>query len=219
MGTFILAFGWFGFNPGSTFGASGNGALRIGIVAVVTMLASGFGAVSAMLYTWWTEGKPNPGMMVNGMLAGLVAITAPSGFVGPMAGAIIGLIAGVLVCLAVAFIDKRLKVDDPVGAIAVHGVNGLWGVLALGIFADGTANYGGWQVTGLLYGGVGQFVAQVIGAAVAFIWAFGASWIFFKVLDRFIKLRVSPEDELAGLDIPEMGLAGYVPDELPAMAM
>jgi Amt family ammonium transporter len=216
LGTFILAFGWFGFNPGSTFGAAGNGALRIGIIAVVTMIASGFGAFTAMAYTWWTEGKPNPGMMVNGMLAGLVAITAPSGFVGPVAGALIGVIAGVLVCVAVAFIDKRLKVDDPVGAIAVHGVNGLWGVLATGIFADGTANYGGYTVTGLLYGNVGQFVAQVIGAAVCFAWAFGASFVFFKVLNRFVRLRVSPETELAGLDIPEMGLAGYVPDDLPA---
>jgi ammonium transporter, Amt family len=218
LGTFILAFGWFGFNPGSTFGAAGNGALRIGIVAVVTMLASGFGAFTAMAYTWWTEGKPNPGMMVNGMLAGLVAITAPSGFVGPVAGALIGAMAGVLVCIAVAFIDKRLKIDDPVGAIAVHGVNGLWGVLATGIFADGTANYGGYTVTGLLYGNVGQFVAQVIGAAVAFAWAFGASFIFFKVLNRFVRLRVSPETELAGLDIPEMGMGGYIPDDLPALS-
>jgi Amt family ammonium transporter len=215
LGTFILAFGWFGFNPGSTFGASGNGALRIGIVAAVTMIASAFGAVAAMVYTWRTEGKPNPGMMANGMLAGLVAITAPSGFVGPIAAAIIGLIAGVLVCLSVAFFD-RVHVDDPVGAISVHGVNGLWGVLALGIFADGTADYGGFQVTGLLYGNVGQFGAQLVGAAVAFVWAFGLSFVFFKGLDRVSKLRVSPEVELAGLDIPEMGLAGYIPDSLPA---
>jgi len=217
LGTFILAFGWFGFNPGSTFGASGNGALRIGIVAVVTLLASGFGAFAAMVYTWWTEGKPNPAMMANGMLAGLVAITAPSGYVGPIAAAVIGVVAGVLVCLAVAFFD-RIHVDDPVGAISVHGVNGLWGVLATGIFADGTANYGGFQVTGLLYGNVGQFVAQVVGAVVAFVWAFGGSWIFFKILDRFVKMRVSPEVELAGLDIPEMGMGGYIPDELPATA-
>ena len=217
LGTFILAFGWFGFNPGSTFGAAGNGALRIGIVAVVTLLASGFGAASAMVYTWWTEGKPNPAMMANGMLAGLVAITAPSGFVGPIAAAVIGVIAGVLVCLAVAFFD-RIHIDDPVGAISVHGVNGLWGVLATGIFADGTANYGGFQVTGLLYGNVGQFGAQVVGAVVAFVWAFGASYIFFKILDRFVKMRVSPEVELAGLDIPEMGMGGYIPDELPSMA-
>ena len=217
LGTFILAFGWFGFNPGSTFGASGNGALRIGIIAVVTMLASGFGAATAMIYTWWTEGKPNPGMMANGMLAGLVAITAPSGFVGPIAAAVIGIIAGVLVCLSVAFFDK-IRIDDPVGAISVHGVNGLWGVLATGIFADGTANYGGFQVTGLLYGNVGQFGAQVVGAVVAFVWAFGASYVFFKILDRFVKMRVSPEVELAGLDIPEMGIAGYIPDLLPTPA-
>ena len=216
LGTFILAFGWFGFNPGSTFGASGNGALRIGIVAVVTMIASGTGAFMAMLYTWWTEGKPNPGMMVNGFLAGLVAITAPSGFVGPMAGALIGAIAGVLVCLAVAFFDK-IHVDDPVGAIAVHGVNGLWGVIAVGIFADGTSNYGGYSISGLVTGNVGQFTAQVIGAATCFVWAFGASFIFFKILNKFVKLRVSPEVELGGLDIPEMGMLGYVPDSLPAI--
>jgi Amt family ammonium transporter len=217
LGTFILAFGWFGFNPGSTFGAAGNGALRIGIVAVVTMIASGFGAGTAMLYSWWTEGKPNPGMMANGMLAGLVAITAPSGYVGPLAAMVIGIVSGVLVCVAVAFFDK-VKIDDPVGAISVHGVNGLWGVLATGIFADGTANYGGFQVTGLLYGNVGQFVAQVVGAAVAFVWAFGASWIFFTVLNKFVKLRVSPETELAGLDVPEMGVVGYVPDDVPLAA-
>jgi Amt family ammonium transporter len=212
LGTFILAFGWFGFNPGSTFGASGNGALRIGIVAVVTLLASGFGACSAMLYTMWTEGKPNTGMMANGMLAGLVAITAPSGYVGPLAGAIIGAISGVLVCLSVAFFDRR-KIDDPVGAISVHGVNGLWGVIAVGIFADGTANYGGYTVKGILYGDAGQLVAQVIGAAVAFAWAFGASYVFFKLCDRVTKMRVSPEVEIAGLDLPEMGQAGYVPDD------
>jgi Amt family ammonium transporter len=213
LGTFILAFGWFGFNPGSTLGAAGNGALRIGIVAVVTLLASGTGAMAAMLYTWWTEGKPNPGMMVNGMLAGLVAITAPSGFVGPLAGAFIGLVAGVLVCVAVAVIDRVLHVDDPVGAIAVHGVNGAWGVLSVGLFADGTANYGGSQVTGLLYGNPGQLVAQAIGVVVAFAWGFGLSFVFFKALDRVMALRVSPETELAGLDIPELGSLGYIPDE------
>jgi ammonium transporter, Amt family len=217
LGTFILAFGWFGFNPGSTLGASGNGALRIGIVAVVTMLASGFGAMSAMFYTWWTEGKPNPGMMVNGMLAGLVAITAPSGFVGPIAGSVIGLIAGVLVCLSVAFFDK-IHIDDPVGAISVHGINGLWGVLAVGIFADGTSNYGGYSVSGLVSGNVGQMGAQLIGAAVCFVWAFGASFIFFKLLNKVMKLRVSAEAEIGGLDIPEMGSLGYIPDAAPVIA-
>ncbi len=213
LGCFILAFGWFGFNPGSTFGASGQGALRIGIVAVVTMLASGAGAVAAMLYTWALDKKPSSAMMVNGMLAGLVAITAPSGFVGPLAAVIIGAIAGLLVCLAIPFFDKR-RIDDPVGAISVHGVNGLWGVLALGIFADGTANYGGYSPKGLLYGDTGQFVAQVIGAAVAFAWAFGASYVFFKVLDKFMPLRTPAATEIAGLDIPEMGSTGYTPDDV-----
>jgi Amt family ammonium transporter len=213
LGTFILAFGWFGFNPGSTFGASGQGALRIGIVAVVTMLASGFGAVTAMVYTWRTEGKPNPGMMVNGFLAGMVAITAPSGYVGPLAGCIIGAIAGILVCLAVAFIDAKLKIDDPVGAIAVHGVNGLWGVIAVGIFADGTSSYAGYSVRGILYGDTGQLIAQLIGAAVAFAWAFGASFAYFKLANRVVQMRSTPEEEIGGLDLPEMGQAGYIPDD------
>ena len=213
LGCFILAFGWFGFNPGSSFGASGQGALRIGIVAVTTMIASGFGAFTAMVYTWIADKKPNSAMMVNGMLAGLVAITAPSGFVGPMAAAIIGIVAGLLVCLAIPFFDKR-RIDDPVGAISVHGVNGLWGVLALGIFADGTANYAGYSPKGLLYGDTGQFVAQVIGAAVAFAWAFGMSYVFFKVLNKFIPLRTPPETEIAGLDVPELGSIGYTPDDI-----
>ncbi len=131
-----------------------------------------------------------------------------------MAGALIGLIAGVLVCVAVAFFD-RIHIDDPVGAISVHGVNGLWGVLSVGIFADGTSNYGGYSISGLVNGNVGQMEAQIVGAAVAFVWAFGASFIFFKLLNKVCHLRVSPEAELGGLDIPEMGSLGYIPDELP----
>ncbi|HVZ74970.1 MAG TPA: ammonium transporter, partial [Polyangia bacterium] len=137
VGTFILAFGWFGFNPGSTLGASGNGALRIGIIAVCTMLASASGALTAMFYSWYTTGKPDPGMAANGLLAGLVAITAPSGYVSPFSGFIIGVIAGLVVSIAIPFIDRTLKVDDPVGAIAVHGFCGMWGQLAVGLFADG----------------------------------------------------------------------------------
>ena len=143
LGCFILAFGWFGFNPGSTLAASGSGALRIGIIAVNTMLAGAAASLSAMLYMWWSRGKPDPGMTANGILAGLVAITAPSGFVSPVSSVIIGLVAGVLVCWAVWFFDWIAKVDDPVGAISVHGVCGAWGVLAAGLFADGTSNYGG----------------------------------------------------------------------------
>ncbi len=214
LGTFILAFGWFGFNPGSTLGVSGGGLDRVGIVATVTMLASAGGALTAALYMIFRVGKPDPTMVANGLLAGLVAITAPSGFVGAPAGFIIGAIAGVLVCVSVEFFD-RLKIDDPVGAISVHGTCGLWGVLCVGIFADGTAFYGGtWNsvtgsVKGILYGDSGQFVAQFIGCITLLVWAFGLSFVFFKVLDQFVKLRVSPEVELDGLDIPETGVLAY----------
>jgi Amt family ammonium transporter len=214
LGCFILAFGWFGFNPGSTLGASGNGNLRIGMVAVVTMLASASGAIVAMLWTWYFEKKPNPAMMGNGLLAGLVAITAPSGFVSPLSGFIIGGVAGVLVCVAVPFFD-RIRADDPVGAISVHGVNGMWGQLAVGLFADGTMNYGGTVVKGLFFGDAGQLVAQIIGAVVAFGWAFGACWVFFTVQKAVMGLRVSEEVELQGLDLPEMGMPGYAPDAEP----
>jgi Amt family ammonium transporter len=214
LGCFILAFGWFGFNPGSTLGASGNGNLRIGMVAVATMLASASGAIMAMVYTWVKTKKPDPGMMGNGLLAGLVAITAPSGFVSPFNAFIIGAIAGLLVCWAVPFFD-RIRADDPVGAIAVHGVNGMWGQIAVGLFADGTMNYGGTTVTGLFYGDASQLVAQVIGAAVAFIWAFGIAYVFFTVQKAVMGLRVSEETEINGLDLPEVGMPGYSPDAEP----
>jgi Amt family ammonium transporter len=214
LGCFILAFGWFGFNPGSTLGASGTGNLRIGMVAVATMLASASAAIVAMGYTWIVYKKPDPAMMGNGLLAGLVAITAPSGYVSPFNGFLIGAIAGLLVCLAVPFFD-RIKVDDPVGAISVHGVNGMWGQLALGLFADGTMNYGGTVARGLFFGDVGQFIAQVIGALVAFGWAFGVCWVFFTIQKAIMGLRVSEETELAGLDLPEMGMPGYAPDAEP----
>jgi Amt family ammonium transporter len=215
LGCFILAFGWFGFNPGSTLAASGSGALRIGLIAVNTMLAGAAASLSAMLYMWWSKGKPDPTMTANGILAGLVAITAPSGFVSPVSAVIIGLIAGVLVCWAVWFFDNIAKVDDPVGAISVHGVNGAWGVLAAGLFADGTSNYGGtWNgvtgnVTGLFFGDPGQFVAQIIGVITCFVYVGGLSYIFFRVVDRVIGMRTTPEAELGGLDIPEMGSYGY----------
>ncbi|HEY8692966.1 MAG TPA: ammonium transporter [Chloroflexota bacterium] len=218
LGTFILAFGWFGFNPGSTLAASGSGALRIGIIAVCTMLAGAAGSASAMLYMWWTKGKPDPGMMVNGLLAGLVAITAPSGFVSPVFAVLIGAVAGVLVCWSVWFFDNVAKVDDPVGAISVHGVNGAWGVLAVGLFADGTSNYGGsWNgvpgnMTGLFFGDPWQLVAQIIGVITCFVYVGGLSLIFFKVTDKIIGMRTPAETELAGLDIPEMGAYGYPQD-------
>src|SRR5207247_1557704 len=187
-GCFILAFGWFGFNPGSTLAASGNGALRIASIAVNTMLAGCTGSFGAILYMWMRYGKPDASMAGNGLLAGLVAITAPSGFVNPLAACIIGWAAGIFVCLAVEFFDRIPKVDDPVGAISVHGVNGLWGVLSVGLFADGTANYGGsWNgvsgnVAGLLHGGgAGQLVAQIIGCLTLLAVAGGFSQPFLNV--------------------------------------
>jgi ammonium transporter, Amt family len=215
IGCFILAFGWFGFNPGSTLGASAAGCLRIGSVAVNTMLAGCTGTFGALLYMWALKGKPDASMSANGLLAGLVAITAPSGFVSPISSAIIGLIAGVLVCLSVSFVENRLKVDDPVGAISVHGACGLWGVLSVGLFADGTSNYGGsWNgvtgsVTGLFYGDASQLVAQLVGISTLLGFVFGFSYALNWVLDIFLGHRVSAESEVAGLDLPEMGQLGY----------
>jgi Amt family ammonium transporter len=215
MGCFILAFGWFGFNPGSTLGASGNGALRIGSIAVNTMLAGCTGSFGAILYMWIRYGKPDASMSGNGLLAGLVAITAPSGFVNTVGAAIIGLVAGVLVCLSVEFFDRVAKIDDPVGAISVHGTNGIWGVISVGLFADGTSNYGGsWNgvngsVTGLFYGDPGQLVAQLIGAATLLGFVFGLSFIFNWLVHAIVGQRVSPQSELEGLDVPEMGALGY----------
>ena len=212
IGTFILAFGWFGFNPGSTLAGTD---LRISVVAVNTMLAGAFGAFAATLWMWWVRtGKPDPSMMCNGMLAGLVAITAPCAFVNAPAACVIGIIAGVLVVEAALFIEGKLKIDDPVGAIAVHGVNGAWGCLSLGLFADGT--YGdGWNgvpgtVTGLFYGNASQFFAECIGVATNCVVIGLLGFIMFKLIDVTIGLRVKPEVEAEGLDLDEMGVPGYV---------
>jgi Amt family ammonium transporter len=177
------------------------------------MLASASGAIAAMFYMWAKYGKPDPSMAMNGMLAGLVAITAPCAFVNSVSAFIIGAAAGVLVCLSVFFVERTLKVDDPVGAISVHGTCGAWGVLSLGLFADGT--YGDafngvpGTVRGLFYGDAGQFAAQVIGPMTNLIFIFAASWAFFKLYDVIFGLRVAPEAEIDGLDIPEMGALAY----------
>ncbi len=211
IGCFILAFGWFGFNPGSTLAGSD---LRIGIVATNTMLASASGAFAALLFMYARGKKPDPGMLANGMLAGLVAITAPCAFVNSLSAVIIGAVAGVLVILVYNLLDNKLKIDDPVGAFAVHGANGIWGVLSLGLFADGT--YGdGWNgvpgtVKGLFYGDASQFLAELIGASVCFIFTFTVMYAFFKICKKVNWLRVPEAEEIAGLDIPEMGVLGYV---------
>jgi Amt family ammonium transporter len=214
IGTLVLTFGWMGFNPGSTFGATD---LRISIVAVNTLLSASAGAIMAMAWTNWKWGKPDISMTCNGMLAGLVAITAPCAFVAPWASVVIGIIAGALVCWSVEFFDKKAEVDDPCGAISVHGMCGAWGLLAVGLFADGT--YGiGWNgvsasalhgVQGIFYGDPGQLVAQIIDLVVGFVWAWGAMYVLFRIAMRFIKTRVSPEVEIEGLDFGEFGQVCY----------
>src|SRR5438105_4199599 len=179
-----------------------------------------WGAIFAMFYMWIKYGKPDPSMMVNGMLAGLVAITAPCAFVSSFWAFFIGAVSGVLVCWAAVFIETVMRVDDPVGAIAVHGVNGAWGVLSLGLFSDGTYGDGfngvEGTVRGLFYGGASQFVAQIIGTVTCFVFIFGASWVFFKAYDVVFGMRVSPEVEMEGLDVPEMGAHGYPEVQGPA---
>jgi Amt family ammonium transporter len=211
LGTLILAFGWFGFNAGSTLSGTD---LRFPVVAFNTMIASCASTLTATLWIWFVRStKPDVSMMCNGLLAGLVAITAPCAFVSPLGGLVIGLIAGILVVEASLFVEKRMRIDDPVGAIAVHGANGIWGVLALGLFADGTYGDGlnGVKgcVKGLFYGDGGQFVAEFIGAATNLIFIGLAGWIMFKLLNKLVGNRVTPDVELYGLDVPEMGLDGY----------
>jgi Amt family ammonium transporter len=215
IGCFILAFGWFGFNPGSTLGASAAGNLRIGTIAVDTMLAGCTGTFGALIYMWMKNGKVDASMCGNGLLAGLVAITAPSGFVSSVGACIIGLVAGVLVCLSCWFVENVMKLDDPVGAISVHGTNGLWGVLSVGLLADGTSNYGGaWNgvtgnVTGLFYGDASQLAAQLVGISTLIGFVFTLSFVINLLVEFFVGQRVSVETEVAGLDLPEMGQLGY----------
>jgi Amt family ammonium transporter len=220
-GTFILAFGWFGFNPGSTLSGTD---LRISVVVVNTMLAGVVASLFSM-FTMWAKGlKPDTTMMCNGMLAGLVAITAPCAFVDSVGAAIIGAVAGVLVVLSVFFWEK-MGIDDPVGAISVHGVNGLWGVISVGLLANGKYG-GGWNgvnrvefggksdamndgVRGLFYGDVSQLYAQLLDAAVVAVFGFVMAYVWFKLSNFIFPLRVSKEVEMAGLDAPEMGVLGY----------
>jgi ammonium transporter, Amt family len=210
VGTLILAFGWFGFNAGSTLAASDS---RIGIIAVNTMLASAGGTLSAMLYLWHRYHKPDVPMACNGMLGGLVSITAPCAFVTPEAAVMIGVIAGLIVVASVLLIERQFHIDDPVGAISVHGACGIWGALALGLFADGS--YGdGWNgvagpVRGLLYGDPGQFASQLIGVVVNIVVIFGLAWVFFRIVEHTIGNRVSAETEWSGLDALEMGSEAY----------
>ena len=226
LGTFILAFGWFGFNAGSTLSGTD---LRMSVVVVNTMLAGVTAAIASMWYMQLQGMKPDPSMICNGMLAGLVAITCPCAFVGHLESVIIGAIAGVLVVISVFFWD-RMGVDDPVGAISVHGICGSWGVLSLGIFANGKYG-GGWNgvqrtewidkvlpdgsklgadnVRGLLYGDSSQIIAQAITVATVWIFGFIMAYVWFKFSNLIFPIRVTREVELEGLDGPEMGSLGY----------
>tara|TARA_B100001059_G_scaffold114378_1_gene114540 strand:- start:2290 stop:3531 length:1242 start_codon:yes stop_codon:yes gene_type:complete len=199
VGAFILWFGWFGFNPGSSLGAVGNWEL-IGAVVVNTFLASAAGGIATMFYTYFSYGKIDITMVINGILAGLVSITAGCNVVGPISAIIIGLIAGILVDLAVLFFDK-MKVDDPVGAVAVHGVNGLFGTVAVGFFA---------AEGGLLFGGgVALLITQLIGVVTIGLFSFSITFILMKILKSTIGIRISSEEEEAGIDSVSFGVKSY----------
>jgi Amt family ammonium transporter len=199
VGAFILWFGWFGFNPGSSLGAVGNWEL-IGSVVVNTFLASASGGIATMIYTYFTYSKIDITMVINGVLAGLVSITAGCNVVGPTSAIIIGAIAGVLVDVAVVFFDK-IKVDDPVGAIAVHGVNGLFGTMAVGFFAiEGGLFYGG---------GISLLVTQILGVITIALFSFTVTFIIMKFLKLTIGVRISSDDEEAGIDASSFGVQSY----------
>ena len=201
LGVFLLFFGWFGFNPGSTTAANGS----LARIAVNTLLAGCIGAITALGVSWIKFGKADIGMTLNGTLAGLVAITAPCATVTPLGAVIIGGLAGIIVVFAVLFFDA-VKIDDPVGAISVHGVCGAFGTISAALFHENL-------FLGQPYDLAGQLVTQLIGVGVAFVWTFTTAFILFKVIAMTIGLRVTEEEELEGLDLSEHGANAY-PDFL-----
>ncbi len=239
VGAILLAVGFIGVSAAR---ASGLGDVVLGRVATNTLLSASAGAVAAMIYMWLRYRKPDPSFMCNGLLAGLVAIAAGCPYVTPTAAVIIGLIAGSLAVYCVLWLERSTRLDDPVGAISVHAINGAWGVLAVGLFADGTVGMGlndsflyrmadgkltlaqkaleplqqGWVpqgVTGLFYGGGGQLGAQLIGLAANLIWVGATAFIAFKIIGTFVGIRVGPTVEYQGLDVPELGVVGYVTED------
>lgn len=201
LGVFILWLGWFGFNPGSQLAISGDNAYAVAKIFITTNLAACTGAVSTMFLTWVRYRKPDLSMTLNGALAGLVAITAGCDVVTPGSAAIIGILGGITVVFSIEFFDKVLKIDDPVGAISVHGVCGTLGTLAVGIFAT---------EGGLIYGdGASLLWSQIIGVASVAVWAIGVSLILFFILKKTMGIRVSEVEEQDGLDIHEHGQSSY----------
>ena len=213
LGGMILWLGWFGFNPGSTMGISGETAKSVAHIVVTTNLSCAAGLLTATIVSWLVLGKPDFSMTVNGALAGLVAITAPCAFVNPIPSVIIGIIAGILVVFSVLFFDK-IRIDDPVGALSVHLTNGIWGTLAVGLFATKAAP-GGIDADGLFYGGgVGLLVSQFIGVIAVGAFTLVLALIVWTVIKAIFGLRVDQETETTGLDITEMGMEAY-PSESP----
>ena len=211
LGVFILWFGWFGFNAGST--VSGND-LSIAAIAVTTNLAAAAGAVGALLTSMFLWKRYDASMALNGVIAGLVSITAGAAAVGPTSAIMMGFVGGVLVVFSVLFLEKKLKIDDPVGAISAHGVAGAWGTIAVGLFAQ--SGYGG--VDGLFFGGgFEQLGFQVVGVAAAFAWTFPLSFGVFYAIHKVMGMRASDEDQLRGLDASEHEIMGY-PDFAPTPA-
>jgi Amt family ammonium transporter len=208
LGVFILWLGWFGFNPGSELAADN----LVGGIALNTVLAAVSGGLATAAVIWLRTGKPDVAFIGNGVLAGLVAITGPCGTVTPLWSIFIGATGGVIVVFSVLFFD-RIKIDDPVGAISVHGVVGIWGVVSIGLFAKYDDAFLGRDDAGLFYGGgIDQLVVQVVMVLIIAAWVGAASFVVFKALDTTIGLRVSEEEEVDGLDIPEHGMAGYTHD-------
>jgi Amt family ammonium transporter len=205
LGTIILFFGWFGFNPGSTLSGSDP---QIAVIAVNTFLAGIAGGLVAYYIQLARTGKADIAVTCSGIIAGLVGITAPCAFVDNWAALVIGGVAGGLVIYGAAFLEKRLGVDDPVWAIACHGICGLWGLLALGIFANGEYL----EVAGLIAGGTDTFVAQLVSMVAVVAWTGVASFVIFGFIKSTIGLRVSDQDEEAGLDATEFTQPGYVFD-------
>ena len=210
IGCMMIFFGWFGFNSGQI---TAQGDVQAGLIAVNTLLAAAGGGFSALCYMWFFYRKPDLSLSANGLLGGLVAISAPCAFVDPSAAVIIGFCAGTLCCACVFFVERRLKIDDPVGAISVHGACGAWGLISLGLFADGKYGQGlnsvAGTVKGLFYGGASQLAAQCCGVLVCILFFFGVMFAFFKALDLITPLRVPEEVEFEGLDQNEVSVVAY----------